>query len=140
MSEKPRICIGNQTACSAAWLMQPFDYAIENGFDAFEWFPDKKSSGAGWDENDLDQSARAQIRQRAALHNVRLSVHARWQANPLRAESWPLLLKDIELAHNLGAVLLNIHLFAEEGIDRYVDSIAPLIKLLAEKDLLLSIE
>ena len=36
MSAPGRICIGNQTAASAASLMEPFYYAIQNGFDAFE--------------------------------------------------------------------------------------------------------
>src|SRR5947209_6292522 len=48
MSDSGSISIGNQTAFSAASLMEPFEYALANGFDAFEWFPDKKESGAGW--------------------------------------------------------------------------------------------
>jgi len=30
-------------------LTIPFEYAVESGFNAFEWFPDKKESGEGWD-------------------------------------------------------------------------------------------
>ena len=48
------IYIGNQTACWAATPREPFDYAVASGFDAFEWFPDKKPNG-GWDENNLDR-------------------------------------------------------------------------------------
>ena len=140
MSNKARIRIGNQTAFCAAHFMQPFDYAIENGFEAFEWFPDKKSCGAGWDENDLDKPTRLHIRERARAHNVRLSVHARWQVNPLQAEAWPLLLRDVELASDLGAVLLNIHLHTEEGIQRYIHAITPLIRLLADRQIQLAIE
>ncbi len=41
------LLIGNQTAFSAARFMEPFQYALANGFAAFEWFPDKKPDGAG---------------------------------------------------------------------------------------------
>src|SRR5690349_16793663 len=98
--------IGNQTACSAATPVEPFDYAVAQHFSAFEWFPDKKP-GAGWDEDDLDRACRESIRQTAQAAGIRLSVHAQWQANPLDAKSHPLLWKDVDLAHELGAVLLN---------------------------------
>src|SRR5215472_18655018 len=61
LNERGMICIGNQTACWAATAVEPFDYAVAQGFNAFEWFPDKKP-GAGWDENDLDPEARQRIR------------------------------------------------------------------------------
>src|SRR5947207_1372101 len=102
------IFIGNQTACWAATPNEPFAFALANGFDAFEWFPDKKP-GAGWDESDLNESHRRTIRESALGRAMRVSVHARWQANPLQPESFPLLLKDLDLARDLGADLLNIH-------------------------------
>jgi len=117
----------------------PFDYAVANGFDAFEWFPDKKP-GAGWDDSDLDSAERARIKEAAKEKRICLSVHARWQANPLHPEAWELLLKEIQLAKDLGAVLLNIHLYHEAGIGRYIDAISPLIQQTAENGLQLSIE
>jgi len=39
------ICIGNQSAFSATRLLEPFEYAVANGFNAFEWFPDKRLFG-----------------------------------------------------------------------------------------------
>ena len=42
------IRIGNQTAFSALTPLEPFEYAVQNGFTAFEWFPDKKETGEGW--------------------------------------------------------------------------------------------
>src|ERR1035441_4053266 len=99
------IPIGNQHACWAATPMTPFDYAVANGFDAFEWFPDKKP-GAGWDESDLDATQRRNICETARARGIRLSVHARWQANPLQPDSVPLFLRDIELARDVGAALL----------------------------------
>src|ERR1051326_6473295 len=71
---------------------------------------------------------------------MRLSVHARWQANPLKPEAWPILLKDLELAEDLGASLLNIHLYTEAGLDAYVGAIKPLAGRVADAGLQLSIE
>ena len=133
------IWIGNQTSCWAAALMEPFDYALANGFDAFEWFPDKKSE-MGWDETDLDDSQRERIRDIARGRGVRLSVHARWQANPLQLDSYPLLWTDLELAQELGAALLNIHLYHEAGLAAFVSAVTPLIQRAAETGLQLAIE
>ena len=134
------IYIGNQTAFSAATLTEPFEYAVAHGFDAFEWFPDKQASGAGWDAKDLDESLRRNIRATALARGLRLSVHARWQANPLRQDSYPLFLKDLELAQDLGAALLNIHIYAEQGLEAYVEAITPLVRCVAEAGLELGIE
>jgi phosphoglucan,water dikinase len=133
------IHIGNQTSCWAPSPAEPFDYAIANKFDAFEWFPDKKP-GVGWDESDLDRAQRQNIRDTAKDKKIRLSVHARWQANPLHPEAADLFQKDVELARDLGAVLLNIHLYHEAGIERYISAITPLVWRTAEMGLQLSIE
>ncbi len=120
------IQIGNQTSCWAP-PMAPFDYAVANGFDAFEWFPDKKP-GVGWDDGDLESSQRERIREVAMEKGIRLSLHARWQANPLQPESRELLEKDVRLAKDLGAELLNIHLYVHDGVEGYVSAITPLIE------------
>jgi phosphoglucan,water dikinase len=133
------IRIGNQTSCWAPTPTEPFDYAVINTFDAFEWFPDKKP-GVGWDDSDLDSQQRQKIRETAQENGIRLSVHARWQANPLYPEASELLHRDLELAKDLGAVLMNIHLYHEAGIQRFVSAITPLIRKTAESGLQLSIE
>jgi phosphoglucan,water dikinase len=133
------VFIGNQTSCWAPRPTEPFDYALSERFDAFEWFPDKKPE-AGWDDADLDGAAREQIRQSAGVGGMRLSVHARWQANPLRADSQPLFDKDVRLASDLGARLLNIHLYEEQGLPRFVEAVTPWIKQTAQAGLQLSIE
>ena len=140
MRNSNSICIGNQTAFCATTATEPFAYALENGFDAFEWFPDKKPSGVGWEEDDLGREQRRAIRETAEAQGVRLSVHARWEANPLELRSRPLLLKDVELSRNLGAALLNVRLYAENGLKAYVESITWLIRHLAGTGLQLSIE
>jgi phosphoglucan, water dikinase len=133
------IYIGNQTACFASAPREPFDYALAQGFDAFEWFPDKKP-GAGWDEGDLDADARQLIRETARARGLRLSVHVRWQANLLKPDSWPLVRADLEMARALGAALLNVHLFHEQGLAIFVEAIRPLIDLSAQAGLQLAIE
>lgn len=140
MDKDLRIRIGNQTAFSASALMEPFEFAIRNGFEAFEWFPDKKEWGGGWDESCLDTQACADIRSAAVRHGIRMSVHARWQANPLQAAAWPLLLRDLQLALDLGASLLNIHFYGQQGVEAYVRAIEPLWRRAAETGLQLSIE
>jgi phosphoglucan,water dikinase len=132
------IHIGNQTSW-AARPAEPFEYAVANGFDAFEWFPDKKPE-VGWDERDLNGAERGRIRDVAKEKGIRLSVHARWQANPLHTDALELLRKDIELAKDLSAVLLNIHLYHEAGIERFVAAITPLVQQTADAGLQLSIE
>jgi len=139
MSER-RIRIGNQTAFSALTPTQPFEYAVGNGFDAFEWFPDKKESGAGWEESDLDAETRRHIRNTALEHDIRLSVHAPWQVNPLQPEAWERLFEALEFARDIGASLLNIHLYADGGMASYVESIVPLMKRLPQVGIKLSIE
>ena len=134
------IHIGNQTALSAASLMLPFEYAIANGFDAFEWFPDGNASGRGWDESQIHQEMRSRIRTSAFASRVRLSVHAPWRANPLKPESLETLVRHLEFARDLGAVLVNIHLYPEAGLDAYVKAIEPLLRRLPEFGLRLSIE
>jgi len=132
------IRIGNQTSFAAAPL-EPFDYAVANGFDAFEWFPDKKP-GAGWDETDLGEAQRRQIRERARERQMRLSVHARWQAEPFQPETFELFWRDLALAQDVAAVSLNIHLAHERGISAYLEAILPLIRRTAEAGIQLTIE
>lgn len=131
--------IGNQTSCWAATATEPFEYAIENGFDAFEWFPDKKPQ-AGWDERDLDEHARRTLAESARARGIQLSVHARLLANPLTEEGRALLQQDVELARALGARLLNIHLAHEQGITSFVKAILPLVRRTAELELQLAVE
>ncbi len=94
MTETPHIRIGNQTAFSSPSLTAPFIYAIINKFDAFEWFPDVKESGKGWTEQDIGKKTRTIIRQLAEKHDITLSVHAPWQANPLEKKSFEVLFRN----------------------------------------------
>ncbi len=135
-----KIRIGNQTSFSAQTPLLPFEFALENGFDAFEWFPDKKDSGAGWDIDDIDTETRQRIKREAISNNIALSIHAPWYYNPLEPRNHTRLLKEIEFAVDTGAYILIIHLTTNEGIEKYVNAIIPLIKEASDSDLLLSIE
>jgi sugar phosphate isomerase/epimerase len=135
-----KVRIGNQSAFSAVTPMLPFEYAAANGFDAFEWFPDKHESGEGWDEGDIDAEMRSCIRDKALKHYIALSVHAALPADPRESESRELIFRDIAFAEDIGAILLNIHLLNDEGIMNYVEAIKPVIKRTARAGIKLSIE
>jgi sugar phosphate isomerase/epimerase len=132
------IAIGNQTAWAAA-LMEPFEYAVASGFDAFEWFPDKKPD-AGWDEGDLTPALRQSIHKTAVAHGIRMSVHARLPADALQEESRSVVQADLRLAIDLGAALLNIHLCLEAGLAAFLQGITPLAQRTAKAGIQLSIE
>ena len=134
------IRIGNQTSSSAPELELPFDFAVAQGFDAFEWFPDRNEAGMGWSETDLTEEQRSIIRSTALSHDISLSVHAPWWANPLNPEALDILLKNIDLAQDIGASLFNIHLYRDQGAASFLRALAPVIERLASVDIKLSIE
>ncbi|MBW2317539.1 MAG: TIM barrel protein [Deltaproteobacteria bacterium] len=140
MSNHRRIRIGNQSAFSAERVIQPFEFAVASGFDAFEWLPDKKESGAGWQECDIDAQTRRYIRNTARQHDIRLSVHAPWHVNPSEPDLSEQLLKTVQFAQDIEASLLNVHLFTENGTEAYVRGIIPFIKSLRKTGSRLSIE
>ncbi len=133
------IRIGNQTSFRALPL-QPFEYAVANGFDAFEWFPDRHESGEGWDEGDIDLAIRYYIKETALQHDIAMSVHVSLQATPLKPETNGIILGNIDFAHDIGAALFNIHLQTDEGVEAYVKAIAPIIEYSATAGIRLSIE
>lgn len=140
----PGIRIGNQTAISCADPLEPFHFALENNFDAFEWFADKKEykdgTIAGWDETDMGADTRAWIRDTGAAHNVLFTVHAPWQANPLHADGIPLLIRSIDFARDIGAKLVNLHLYMDDGPEGYAWALEPVLRQAVAAKLQISIE
>jgi len=138
------IRIGNQTAFSANSPLDPWHYAIEQGFDAFEWFSDRKYSadgnGSGWDETVLTEQQCYEIKQLGVAHDIAHSIHAPWQANPLHADGDPLLRRSIDFAHRIGAQIVNLHLYMEAGAQGYVDALLPVIEYAKVMQIRLSIE
>lgn len=135
-----RIRIGNQTAISAPSLLLPFEYAVQNGFDAFEWFPDKKVSGEGWTEQDLSPQARHRIRETAEKYDISLSVHASMAADPLDPQSAALFDQQVAFAREIGASLLNVHADLRAGIEAYASAVERLSERLNGTGIGLSIE
>ncbi len=140
MIGQDRIRIGNQTAWSAGSLMAPFEYAVYMGFDAFEWFPDINEFGVGWRESDVSSNMRDMIRDTALRHDMRLSVHATWDANPIFNQGAERLFVSLEFAKDIGASILVTHLFCEQGLSTYVHHILPIIRELSQANIMLAIE
>ncbi|HFQ82192.1 MAG TPA: hypothetical protein ENK33_12600 [Desulfobacterales bacterium] len=134
------IRIGNQTAFMALTPLAPFFYAVENHFGAFEWFPDKKESGAGWDLGDINEEQRRFIKKTAQANEITLSMHASSWADPFRLESRKIFFDNIDFAGEIGAVLLNIHLSTEHGLADYVRAILPICNYCRAAGLRLAIE
>jgi phosphoglucan,water dikinase len=140
MTGRRNIRIGNQTAYIAATPIEPFTYAVENGFDAFEWFPDKKETGAGWEVSDLDDTLRRDIRETARAHDIALTVHVPWWAHPMMQGAATLFAEQVDFAVSIGAILLNVHLDASAGLSAYIRALVPLIKLCRQAGLRLALE
>lgn len=135
-----RVRVGNQTAFSAPYLMAPFEYAVANRFDAFEWLPDKKYGG-GWQETDIGAQEREYIRQTAALHDISLSVHAPFYFNPfISGELEKILGTTTDFARQIGARLLILHLCRERGLQAFAEAVRPIIEHLSAGGLRLAIE
>jgi len=135
-----RIRIGTQSAFSAVPLLAPFEYAVEHGFEAFEWLPDKKESGAGWEEKDVDAPTRCQIKQTSLENDIQGSVHAPFGVNLANPDHRERLSETIEFAHDIGASLLNVHLCTDQGLDAYVRGIIALTRVLGPNSIMLAVE
>ena len=135
-----KIRIGNQTAFSAATAEEPFNYAVGNGFDAFEWFPDRNQTGQGWGVEDIGPEMRSYIKETAREHDLSLSVHASLLANPLDIETHGIINKEIKFAEEIGAGLINIHLSVHCGIRSYVQAVMPVLRQIKETGIKISFE
>jgi phosphoglucan,water dikinase len=140
MNNKFKILIGNQTSFSAASPMAPFEFAVANGFTAFEWFPDKKEDGQGFDLNDLTQKTRAGIKKNAKTHGMSMAVHAPWQASPLAPEGMTIFAESVRFAQDIGATLLNIHYDSDNHEAGFARALLPLITLTKQAGIRLAIE
>src|SRR3990172_5238867 len=134
------IRIGNQTAFSALTPLEPFEYAVQNKFTAFEWFPDKKPTGEGWVKEDVDGHTRAAIKETAMSKDIAVSLHAPWWANPIMDDGLDALLKHFRFARDVGATIINCHLDLEKGLETFVQSIRPVIEAASNARVRLSIE
>jgi sugar phosphate isomerase/epimerase len=138
MDEAGGFVIGNQTAFSAP-VLDPFVFAVEHGFDAFEFFPDGGPGGRGWSAEDVGAEDRRYYRTTAEEHAIRLSVHAALESDPIDEENRAKLFRDIKLARDLGACVVNLHLVPAD-IDAYCQATLSLVDVLAPDGMMLSLE
>ena len=140
----PRIRIGNQSAFSASTVLEPLEFALEHGFDVFEWFADKKvnedGTAHGWDESDMDADQRVSIRRLGKEKDILFTVHAPWQANPLWPEAKDLLRRSVDFAHDIGADLVNLHLYMDHGPAAYANALTSTLEYASQLGVRISIE
>ncbi|MCP4714810.1 MAG: sugar phosphate isomerase/epimerase, partial [Deltaproteobacteria bacterium] len=73
-------------------------------------------------------------------NNLRISVHVPWNANPLQPDAGRIISEHICFAKDMGASLINIHLYTDSGIDAFIESIIPYFDDLAQNRISLAIE
>lgn len=132
-----RIRIGNQTCCNVTAEL-PFSFALKNGFDAFEWFSDPDC--VGWHEDCMSAEERVAVRKTAEEHDMLSSVHAPWAADPTTISGADAIRRSISFAGDIGAALVNFHLFPQHSTEVYVEALMPLLEAAAENGLQLSLE
>jgi sugar phosphate isomerase/epimerase len=140
MVREKTVRLGNQTAPHVTRSTEPFDYAVRNGFDAFEWFLDAAGTGYGWEEAELAPPERREIGRRAAENDIMLSVHAPHWIDPFEPEGFEQLEKSLDFAEDMGASNLNVHLAPERGMEAFDKAVEPLIRRMAGLSMQLSIE
>lgn len=130
--------IGNQTAFFVPPLL-PFSFAVEQGFEAFEFFPDGGPNDHGWSADEIGPNTRSFIRETALQRGMRLSVHSTLTADLHSPAGRDALSRDLDLARDIGARVLNTH-FEPRDPEVLARDLADLIGVLRESDLVLTLE
>lgn len=134
---RPRIRIGNQTSRHVSPRL-PYEFALQHGFDAFEWFSEKERQG--WCEDDVELTDRVRLRHAAAERDLRHSVHAPLKADPTTEDGAAAILKSIQFAGAVTAGVVNIHLFPERAPTAFAAALLPLLREAARVNVKLSLE
>jgi sugar phosphate isomerase/epimerase len=134
----PRFAIGNQANHRARPLSAPFDFALAQGFDSFEWYSDHAQGG--WSEPDFDADQRKRLRDRARERGLRMTLHAPTSTDPFRASTIGDYYRSLDFAAEVGIAVVNIHLLPWKGIEAYVRAITPILLYGASAGLRISIE
>jgi sugar phosphate isomerase/epimerase len=129
--------IGNQTNCDVPARL-PYEFALRHHFDAFEWFSDK--GRAGWREEDMGAADRRELRRAADDAGLRFSVHAPFAADPVDAAGTAAIRRSIDFAADVGAPLVNLHLFAGRGGRAFAEALGPLLEAARAPAVALSLE
>ena len=131
------IRIGNQTNCNVAADL-PFEFAVNNNFDAFEWFSDP--GRVGWHEDTVSAAQRLKLRDIAQEHNIIFSVHAPWVADPTTCAGVEAILRSIRFAGDVGAGVVNFHIFPQHDTQLFTRALTPLLEAAEKAKIRLSIE
>lgn len=132
-----RIRIGNQTNSHTPALV-PYEFAVRHGFDAFEWFSDK--GRFGWSEDDASPFERARLRQASRDEDILFSIHAPHLADPTSSAGAAAILRSIYFGGEVGAGVVNLHLFPEHGAQPFAESLGPLLEAAGVAGVRLSLE
>jgi sugar phosphate isomerase/epimerase len=116
----------------------PYEYARSHGFDAFEWFSDR--GRAGWSEGDTTAAEKVEQRRLADAGAVRFSVHAPHAADPTTLEGAEAIRRSIRFGGEIGARVVNLHLFPDHSARLYAESLGPLLTEAERAGLVLSLE
>jgi sugar phosphate isomerase/epimerase len=130
--------IGNQANSKARPLSAPFDFALAQGFDSFEWYSDP--ARGGWTEGSFDADARARLRDTARERGLRMTLHSPNSANLFKPEGVGLVYTSLDFAAEVGIASVNIHLLPWKGVDAYVRAVTPLLLYGASAGVKVSIE
>src|SRR5262249_47125187 len=107
-------------------------------FDAFEWFSDK--GRAGWCEADMDSVERAELLRASKASGMLFSGHAPFAADPTTPAGADAIRRSIQFGGEVGAGVVNLHLFPEHGAKPFAESLRPLLKLAQTTEVRLSLE
>jgi sugar phosphate isomerase/epimerase len=132
-----RFRIGNQTNCHVPARL-PYEFALRHHFDAFEWFSDK--GRAGWCEESMRAADRHELRRAAADAGLRFSIHAPFAADPVDPAGAEAIRRSIDFAADVGAPLVNVHLFPQHAAGRFAEALGPLLEAARAPGVALSLE
>jgi phosphoglucan,water dikinase len=134
-----RYRVGNQTAFSAGDPMAPFRFAMDHGFEAFEWFSDRKGDhGIAWDS--LSAETRRWIREEANQRGMTLAVHAPWQATPLDERGRAALKESVAFAADVGATVVVVHFDLRQGPEGFARGLRECAEYARERGVRLAAE
>ncbi len=133
-----RIRIGNQTALAAGDPFAPFHFAAARGFDAFEWFADRKGE-RGFDFDLLDDAGRAWLREQGQVRDIRFSVHAPWFADPWKHDDMALR-RSVQFAADIGAAIVVLHMNPEAPRQAFLQALTPAARMASACGVRLALE
>ena len=131
------IRIGNQTSSHVPAHL-PFEFAMKNGFTAFEWFSDPGS--AGWSEANTNLPTRHQWRRASIDHDIAFSVHAPFTSDPTTVAGATSIRRSFDFAADVGARSVNVHMLSEPRAEAFAEAVAVLLNNVRDSGVVLTLE